>query len=144
MTSAASAGRTGMRMTTTVLSVSVPVADQDAALAFYTGVLGCEVRHDVEVWPGVRMVEVVPPGSQVGLVLLPPDSPLPMAVRLGTTDADAAHRRLAQVEGVRLHNPEVVRWDDVPPMFHFSDPDGNDLVYLQDDTPLDDPGGLVP
>ena len=47
-------------MTTTVLSVSVPVADQDAALRFYTGVLGCELRTDVEVWPDARLVEVVP------------------------------------------------------------------------------------
>jgi catechol 2,3-dioxygenase-like lactoylglutathione lyase family enzyme len=121
-----------MAMTTRVLSVSLPVADQDAALAFYTGVLGCEVRYDVEVWPGARMIEVVPPGSSVGLVLLPPDSPLPMAVRLGTTDADAAHARLREVDGVVLHNEEVLRWEGVPPMFHFSDPDGNGLVLLED------------
>lgn len=118
--------------TTRVLSVTVPVADQDAALAFYTGVLGCELRYDVEVWPGARMVEVVPPGSEVGLVLLPPDSPLPLAVRLGTSDVDAAHAELAQAEGVVLHNAEVLRWEGVPAMFHFSDPDGNGLVYLED------------
>jgi catechol 2,3-dioxygenase-like lactoylglutathione lyase family enzyme len=126
-----------MTMTTTVISVALPVADQDAAVAFYTGVLGCRVRYDVEVWPGARMVEVVPPGSRVGLVLLPPDSPLPMALRLGTTDADAAYERLTGVEGVVLHNGEVLRWDGVPPMFHFSDPDGNQLVYLQEPVPDD-------
>jgi catechol 2,3-dioxygenase-like lactoylglutathione lyase family enzyme len=126
-----------MTMTTTVISVALPVADQDAAVAFYTGVLGCRVRYDVEVWPGARMVEVVPPGSRVGLVLLPPDSPLPMALRLGTTDADAAYERLAGVEGVVLHNEQVLRWDGVPPMFHFSDPDGNQLVYLQEPVPDD-------
>ena len=121
-----------MTMTTRVLSVSVPVADQDAALAFYTDVLGCELRYDVEVWPGARMIEVVPPGSQVGLVLLPPDSPLPVAVRLGTADAGAAHARLQDVEGVVLHNDEVLRWEGSPPMFHFSDPEGNGLVFLED------------
>jgi catechol 2,3-dioxygenase-like lactoylglutathione lyase family enzyme len=47
--------------------VSISVADQDRALAFYTQVLGCELRTDVEVWPGARPVEVVPPGSGVGL-----------------------------------------------------------------------------
>ena len=78
-----------MTMTTRVLSVSVPVADQDAALAFYTEVLGCELRTDVEVWPGARMTEVVPPGSSVALVLLPPDSEIPVAIRLGTSDAQA-------------------------------------------------------
>ena len=132
MTSGPPRRLTGMTMTTRVLSVTVPVADQDAALAFYTGVLGCEVRYDVEVWPGARMIEVVPPGSAVGLVLLPPDSPLPLAVRLGTTDADAAYARLGDVAGVVLHNDEVLRWEGVPPMFHFTDPEGNDLVYLED------------
>jgi catechol 2,3-dioxygenase-like lactoylglutathione lyase family enzyme len=38
-----------MPMTTRVLSVSVPVSDQDAALRFYTEVLGCRLRTDVEV-----------------------------------------------------------------------------------------------
>jgi hypothetical protein len=45
-----------------------PVTDQDAALAFYIGVLACELRYDVEVWQRARTVKVVPPGSQVGLV----------------------------------------------------------------------------
>lgn len=119
-------------MTTRVLSVAVPVADQDAALRFYTEVLGCTLRTDVEAMPGARYVEVVPPGSDVGIVLLPPDSPLPMAVRLGTPDADAAHARLRGTPGVVLHNDEVLRWEGVPPMFHFQDPDGNGLVLLEE------------
>ena len=112
--------------------MSIPVADQDAAKAFYLDVLGCELRYDVEVSPGARMVEVVPPGSEVGLVLLPPDTPLPMAVRLGTTDADEAYARLVDADGVVLHNPEVLRWEGEHAMFHFCDPDGNGLVYLED------------
>jgi catechol 2,3-dioxygenase-like lactoylglutathione lyase family enzyme len=123
-----------MTMTTRVLSVSVPVADQDAALRFYTGVLGCELRTDVEVWPGERMVEVVPPGSSVSLVLLPPDSQIPMAVRLGTSDAQQAHGRVREA-GVTLHNDELVRMEGVPAMFSFTDPDGNGLVYLEDADP---------
>jgi catechol 2,3-dioxygenase-like lactoylglutathione lyase family enzyme len=122
-----------MTMTTRVLSVSIPVADQDAALRFYVDVLGCELRTDVEVWPGARLVEVVPPGSDVGLVLLPPDSEIPMAVRMGTTDAAVAYDRLRQAE-VRLYNDEVVQMDGLPPMFFFADPDGNGLVYLQETT----------
>ena len=120
-----------MTMTTRVQSVSIPVADQDRALAFYTQVLGCELRTDVEVWPGARLVEVVPPGSDVSLLLLPPDSEIPVAVRLGTTDAEAAHARLREA-GARLHNDEVLHLDGAPPMFHFADPDGNGLVYLQE------------
>ncbi len=118
-------------MTTRVLSVSVPVTDQDAALAFYTEVLGCELRTDVEVWPGARMVEVVPPGSSVSLVLLPPDSQIPVAIRLGTSDAQSAHDRVREA-GVAVHDEELVRLEGVPAMFSFTDPDGNGLVYLED------------
>ena len=118
-------------MTTRVLSVSVPVADQDAALTFYTEVLGCELRTDVEVWPGARLVEVAPPGSSVSLVLLPPDSEIPVAIRLGTTDAQVAHDRI-RTAGVALHNEDLIRLEGVPAMFSFADPDGNGLVYLED------------
>lgn len=112
--------------------MSIPVADQDRALRFYTEVLGCELRTDVEVWPGARLVEVVPPGSSVSLVLLPPDSEIPVAVRLGTTDAEAAHAQL-RAAGATLHDGEVLRWEGVPAMFHFADPDGNGLVYLEEE-----------
>lgn len=121
-----------MTMTTRIWSVTVPVADQDRALAFYTDVLGCELVTDVEVWPGARMVEVVPPGSRVGFVLLPPDSPIPVAVRMGTPDAYAAFERLRDA-GATVHNDAVVEMPGVPPMFFFADPDGNGLVYLQED-----------
>ena len=75
------------------------------------------------------------PGSSVGLVLLPPDSEIPMAVRLGTTSAETAYARLRQA-GARLRNDEVVHLDGYPPMFFFADPDGNGLVYLEEE-----PGG---
>ncbi len=123
-----------MTMTTRVLSVSVPVSDQDAALTFYTEVLGCELRTDTEVWPGARMIEVVPPGSSVSLVLLPPDSQIPVAIRLGTSDARRAHDRIREA-GVTLHNEDLVRMEGVPAMFSFTDPDGNGLVYLEETDP---------
>ena len=116
--------------TTRVLSVSVPVADQDAALRFYTEVLGFELHYDTVV-AGTRMIELVPPGSAVALVLLPPDGQVPVAVRLGTSDAAAAHAAV-RAAGVRLDNEEVLRWEGVPPMFAFADPEGNRLVYLED------------
>src|SRR5580658_10135106 len=77
------------------------------------------------------------PGSSVALVLLPPDSDIPMAVRLGTTSAETAYTRLRQA-GARLHNDEVVHLDGYPPMFFFADPDGNGLVYLEEE-----PGGAT-
>src|SRR4029077_20423525 len=110
-----------MAMTTRVQSVSIPVADQDRALAFYTEVLGCELRTDIEVWPGARLVEVVPPGSGAGLGLLPPDSESPLAVRLGTTSAEPAYARLRQA-GARLPNDEIVPPGGYAPMFFFAGP----------------------
>ena len=55
----------------------------------------------------------------------------PVAVRLGTTDAESAHARLRDA-GATLHNDEVLRLDGVPAMFSFADPDGNGLVYLEE------------
>ena len=50
------------------------VADQDAAIAFYTGKLGFEVRADVRFGPNgeYRWVEVAPPGSHARLALNEP------------------------------------------------------------------------
>jgi hypothetical protein len=63
---------------------------------------------------------------------LPSDSEIPMAVRMGTTDADTAHDHLRRAE-VHLYNDEVLHLDGLPPMFFFADPDGNGLVYLQEE-----------
>lgn len=117
-------------MTTRLLSVTLPVDDQDAALRFYVDQLGFAVRQDFEFAPGVRLVEVAPVGADVGIVLLPRDTPLPIAVRLETADADVAFTHMSSL-GVELHNDEVLRLDGAPPMFYFSDPDGNGLVFMQ-------------
>jgi catechol 2,3-dioxygenase-like lactoylglutathione lyase family enzyme len=122
--------RLAMTMTTKILSFSLPVPDQDRALAFYTEVLGFEVRRDDEGLPGARMVEVAPPGSPVSIVLLPPDSDIPIAVRLATTDAEAALARL-RASDAHIYNEEVLHLDGSPPMFVFGDPDDNELVYLE-------------
>ena len=120
-----------LAITTRVLGVAGPVAGQAPALAFYTEVLGFDLRTDVEVWPGARLVEVAPPGGSVSLVLLPPDSPIPVAIRLGTADAQQAHDTDREA-GVTLHNQELVRMEGIPAMFSFTDPDGNGLAYLED------------
>lgn len=117
--------------TTGIRSVSLPVADLDRAREFYTEVLGFELLWDGEAMPGQRMIELRPPGTEVAVVLLPRDTRLPIAVRMGTSDAEQAYRRLTESEATH-HNEAVLRWEGVPPMFAFSDPDGNELVYLED------------
>ena len=120
-----------MTVTTRVLSVTVPVPDQDRALAFYRDVLGFDVRYDGEPWPGARLVEVVPPGSPVGIVLLPADGEIPVAVRLGTPDAAAAFARVDEA-GVDLYNDGPLTVGDGSPMFFFDDPFGNGLVFIEE------------
>ena len=78
------------------------------------------------------MIEVVPPGSSVGIVLLPADSEIPVALRLGTNDADAAFDRV-KAAGSVLHNDAPLTIGGGSPMFFFDDPFGNGLVYIQED-----------
>ena len=119
---------------TGVHTVAVPVVDMDAALAFYTGTLGLELRFDAVIGPGMRWIEVVPPGGGTSLALVRSGDELPTGVdtgiRLVTADAEADHAHLAAA-GVAVD--EVLRWEGVPTMFHFRDPDGNSLYVMEQD-----------
>jgi lactoylglutathione lyase len=119
-------------LVTGIRTVAVPVADQDRALAFYTGPLGMTVRIDVAMGAG-RWIEVTPGGSATSLSLVPADDLRPVGgdtgIRLTTPDADAAHAELAGA-GVDV-DPEVLRWPGVPPMFVLRDPDGNRLTVVE-------------
>ncbi len=123
-------------MTTTHLTgvhtVAVPVADQDRALAFYTGMLGLEVRMDGELQEGFRWIEVAPPGATTSLALVHADVGRPTGVdtgiRLLTSDAAADHEALAAA-GADVD--ELLRWEGVPPMFALRDVDGNALYVME-------------
>ena len=119
-----------MIRTLRIVSISVPVSDQDEALRFYTDVLGFELRGDAEAWPGARAVEIGLPGTGITIVLLPHGSEIPMAMRVETDDVQSAHAQIVDA-GVRLHNEHVLHLDGSPPMFHFEETDGNGLVFLQ-------------
>ncbi|MFD6177289.1 MULTISPECIES: VOC family protein [unclassified Isoptericola] len=116
---------------TGVLTVAVPVRDQDAALEFYTSMLGMEVRFDAELQPGFRWIDIAPGGGGgASLSLVRAGDGLPSGVdtgiRLGTRDAGADHAALAAA-GVDVG--ELLLWGSAPPMFTFRDPDGN-LLYV--------------
>ena len=53
--------------------VSVPVRDQDAALAFWTEKCGFKVATDQPFGPGQRWIELMIPGADTGLVLFTPE-----------------------------------------------------------------------
>jgi catechol 2,3-dioxygenase-like lactoylglutathione lyase family enzyme len=114
--------------------VQVPVSDVDRAKSFYTGKLGFVLDHDVEHVPGMRVVQLTPPGSAAsivigtgmtamapgsleGLQLVVPDLP---AVREELTRRGADISDVQDMGGVLFA--------------HFADPDGNRWV-LQGATP---------
>jgi catechol 2,3-dioxygenase-like lactoylglutathione lyase family enzyme len=117
---------------TGVGTVGVPVADQDRALASYAGVLGFETRLDAPYAPGLRWLEVAPPGAATTLALVAAGDDLPVGVetgiRLASRDAAADHEAL-RARGADVD--ELLRWDEVPPMFVLRDPDGNRLVVVE-------------
>jgi catechol 2,3-dioxygenase-like lactoylglutathione lyase family enzyme len=116
-----------------VHTVAVPVTDQERALAFYVGRLGCEVRLDGSYGAGGRWLEVAPPGAFTTLALVRADGGrvgVDTGIRLATTDAAADHATL-RASGVDT-DPELIDMGPhVPPMFTFRDPDGNTLVVVQ-------------
>jgi catechol 2,3-dioxygenase-like lactoylglutathione lyase family enzyme len=113
-------------------TVVVPVADQDAALEFYAGTLGFEIRMDAPFGDGQRWVEVAPPGAQTSIALVPRENaPAGLEVSFATGDAAADHGELRE-RGVDA-DAELIRMDFVPPMFTFRDPDGNRLRMVERD-----------
>jgi uncharacterized protein YndB with AHSA1/START domain/catechol 2,3-dioxygenase-like lactoylglutathione lyase family enzyme len=108
--------------------VPVPVRDIDASIAFYRGLLGFTVDHDIQPGNGARITQLTPPGSACSILLsqgLPglSDQP-PGALRglhLVVGDAHKA-REVLLARGV-----EVGGVDDMGGVRYvaFADPDGN-------------------
>ena len=122
---------------TTVSNIGVAmftVADQDAALAFYSEKLGWEVRGDDRFGEDneMRWVEVAPPGSTARLALNPPmrDEPGGGAIGVETTDVRAEHERLSAIDGVTIATPPM-EMGGAPLMFSVADPDGNHIWIVQ-------------
>ncbi len=122
---------------TTVSAIGVAmftVADQDAALAFYTEKLGYEVRGDDRFGPDGehRWLEVAPPGSTARLALNPPMGGTPGGGAIGveTRDVLGEHRRLSAIGGLDLE-PEPMRMPGAPLMFRVGDPDGNHIWVVE-------------
>ena len=121
---------------TTVSDIGVAmftVADQDAALAFYTEKLGYEVRADLRFGENgeMRWLEVAPPGSRARLALNPPmrDQPGGGAIGVETPDVLGEHKRLRGL-GVDV-DAEPMRSPGAPLMFGMRDPDGNHIWVVE-------------
>ena len=110
---------------TGVRTVSIPVEDQDAALRFYTEVLGFAVQRDSPTPNGGRWIELLPFADNVILTLEPAAPGVTrgaIGIRFTTDNAEATRAGLLDA-GVDAD--DILRWPGVPAMFGFRDPDGN-------------------
>ncbi|SEH02233.1 Catechol 2,3-dioxygenase [Nonomuraea solani] len=112
-------------LVSSLLTVTVPVADQARALDFYTGVLGFEVRSD-NPFPMGRWLTVAPKGAETTLLLaswFPDMAPIGGLV-VGSPDLDALAVRLREHE-VGCTGPTEEAWGR---QLLFRDPFGNGFV----------------
>jgi catechol 2,3-dioxygenase-like lactoylglutathione lyase family enzyme len=116
--------------------VQVPVADVDRSKSFYTEKLGFVLDHDVEHIPGMRVVQLTPPGSAASIV-----------IGTGMTSMtpgslEGLQLVVPDIGGVRAElvrrGAEVSEIQDMGGVqfAYFADPDGNRWV-IQGATPSD-------
>ncbi|MFD6969228.1 VOC family protein [Streptomyces sp. NPDC059979] len=135
-------------MNWTIEVVPVPVTDMDRAKEFYVDRVGFDLDLDDEVSPGVRIIQMTPPGSRCSIAMLHgmPAAPGMKTMAPGTlhglqmcvTDIEAAHKTLTErgvgVSPVRHLGPtgwedgKGVTWNS---FLTFDDPDGNGWVVQE-------------
>ena len=117
-------------MITHVKFVSIPTADQDRALRFWTEQVGFTLLTDQPFSDKQRWIELSVGNSQTRFVLFTPDG---REDRIGTffngalacDDVEATHRQLSQ-RGVTFDSPPQKQpWGTFAT---FRDPDGNQFV----------------
>jgi len=109
---------------------SIPVRDQERALAFWTEKVGFRVATDQPMGDGQRWIELTIPGAETGVVLFTPEG---HEDRIGTffngsfgcDDVDYTYSRML-AKGVAFEGPpEKQPWGTFA---KFKDPDGNTFV----------------
>lgn len=116
----------GMEMRLEV--VQIPVSDVERAKLFYTEKLGFVLDHDVEHMPGMRVVQLTPPGSAASIVMgtgmtgMTPGSI--EGLQLVVPDISAVRRELM------TRGADISEIQDMGGVHfaYFSDPDGNRWV----------------
>jgi len=110
--------------------VPIPVSDVDVAKAFYTEQVGFNLDHDANPTPGMRVVQMTPPGSACSVVIgegLPLGQPGSVkGVQLVVEDIDAVREQLAG-RGVGVSEVQQLGPEGTPGsrFLFFDDPDGN-------------------
>ena len=114
-----------------IRTIAVHVTDLDAAIGFYVGTLGFEIRLDVQATPTMRWVEVAAAGADVTLALVAGRvgrEPTDTGIRFAVLDAAREHAELDR-KGVVVG--DLLVWDGVPPMFTFDDVDSNRFTIVE-------------
>jgi lactoylglutathione lyase len=118
---------------TDVRTIGINVTNQDEALAFYIKTLGFEKRLDAPISLTMRWLEVAPAGASTSLALNATEDPADVGtdtgVRFTVPDAAVEHGAMRE-RGVAVG--DLLRWDGVPPMFTFDDPDGNRFYIVEE------------
>ncbi|WP_406001259.1 VOC family protein [Streptomyces sp. NBC_00829] len=140
-------------MDMTLEVIMVPVSDLDRSKKFYEEGCGFKVDLDQEVAPGIRIIQLTPPGSRCSIAMgsgLPgnPDQQ-PMApgtlrgLQLCVTDIAAARDALVERSVVvsEIQHVGKAGWEPGPgdtwnSFMFFQDPDGNGWVIQQAPAPL--------
>ena len=116
-----------------VRTIGINVANQDDAVAFYVTTLGFEKRLDAPISPTMRWIEVAPRGATTSIALQANDGAadvgIDTGIRFTVPDAEAEHAAMRE-RGVNVG--ELLRWDGVPPMYSFDDPDGNRFYIVEE------------
>ncbi|MFD1211334.1 glyoxalase superfamily protein [Arthrobacter sp. GCM10027362] len=111
--------------------VFVPVTDVDRAKKFYVEQVGFNADHDHTVRPGLRFVQLTPPGSACSIALgegitdMAPGSQ--RGLQVVVPDAAAAREELLG-RGVQASDVDVQEWGS---FVTFADPDGNTWTLQQ-------------
>ena len=115
--------------------VPVPVSDVDRAKTFYTEQVGFVLDVDVTPVPGMRVVQLTPPGSACSIVIgtgMGPISEMPpgtiKGLHLVVADIDASR---AELVGRGVDVGEVSDVGGGVRYAFFADPDGNTLALQE-------------
>ena len=115
-----------------VRTIGINVSDQDDAVSFYVDTLGFEKRLDAPISPTMRWIEVAPRGASTSIALQASEDATDVAgdtgIRFTVPDAEAEHSAMLE-RGVNVG--EMLRFDGVPPMYTFDDPDGNRFYIVE-------------
>jgi lactoylglutathione lyase len=112
-------------------TVSVPVDDQDIALAFYVDTVGLSKLRDNPTSGGGRWIELASGGESVSISLESAalgTSRGVIGVGFHTLDAEATR---AALRDAGVDADEILRWVGVPPRLAFRDPGGNAFAISQ-------------